>query len=100
MPMLMNMILNLHWNGKLDSWPINTKMGVETPSTKEKTQKRSINEARDTVMEEASSTKKSKLQEQNDEEIEVKLTQKNLNQPSFQVLLEDPQYAVTSSSTE
>lgn len=46
MPQLMNMNIRteLEWKANLDSFPINTKMEVETPSTKEKTQKISIDE--------------------------------------------------------
>jgi len=48
----------LEWKVNLHSWPINIEMEVKTPATKEKSQKRSIDDERDTVMEDASSTKK------------------------------------------
>lgn len=47
-------------------------------------------------MEDAFLIKKKKVQEQTEEGIEVKLTEKNLDQHGFQVQLEDPQQATTS----
>ena len=51
----------LEWKANFYSWPINTEMEVETPSTREKPQKKSIDEAEDIVMEDASSTNKEKI---------------------------------------
>lgn len=51
----------LEWEDNLDSWPINIDMEIETPNTKEKSQKRSINKEGDSEMDDASSTKKAKV---------------------------------------
>lgn len=93
-------ILELELKANLYSWPINTEMEIETPSTKEKSQERSINEVGNTDMEDASSTKKVNFQDQTKEEIKVELTKKNLEWPGFQVQLEDPQCVSTYSSIE
>lgn len=74
----------IEWKANINSWPINTQMEIDTLATKQRTQKRNVYEVGDTVMEDAPSTKKSKLQQQDNEEIKVKLTKRNLDQRGFQ----------------
>lgn len=87
----------LEWKANFDSWLTNTKMEIETQAPNEKTQKRSLNEVEDTKIEEASSSKRAKLIE---EELETTLIDRNLDWPGFQVYLEDPQHTALSTSIE
>lgn len=51
--------LELEWKANLNSWPINIDMEVETPTTKNKLQKRTVDEIGDVEMEYVTHQKKS-----------------------------------------
>lgn len=54
--------LKIEWKSNLDLWPTNTKMEIKVLKTKDKTQKRIIDQIEDVEMEDVPTSKKEKTQ--------------------------------------
>ncbi len=76
-------------------------METESPVTTDKASKRIVDQAGDIEMEEPRINKKARIQDPEEEEVFVtKLVETGPEQLGFQVILEDPPPATTSSSAE
>lgn len=75
-------MLEIEWKANFDSCPINIEMEIETPTTKDKTQKRSVDEIGDVEMVDVHTSIKAKTQEVEEEEIETRFMEINPDQPT------------------